>query len=278
MQSDDPLAWQGYLELAHCHRLLGSLDMAHRTLAAPLGPAAPPDVRRRAVAEAALLAIAEGRPAEALSKLRARIEQTDPAPEVDFALLEAILALWKTAAADDDQESTRSWQKEAAAAVAQIERAHGSYWGRRAALQLVRVADGGSSPGSAEILGHAADNLYLKGQLDEAVVAYERAAGQAREARDLTAARRVGIQSGFDRAEPGAVRRRLATSGTSGSRTTGRRRGARTHLSAAWNAAQDTRAHPDSGPRVYPAAGRASRPLADRHNGRSGAPLARTLA
>jgi hypothetical protein len=250
LQSEDPLAWQGYLELAHCYRLLGSLDLAHRTLAAPLGPAAPPEVRMRAVAEAAQLTIAEGQPAAALSNLRlAQDEQTDPAPELDFALLDAILALWETAASDDDQESMRTWQKQAAAVVARIERAHGSYWGRRAALQLMRVADSGSSPGNAEILGHAGDNLYLKGQLDEAVVAYERAAGQARAARDLAAAlelesKAASIEQSREQFAAASQRlERLAQEQPDAAEAP------RTHLLAAWNAAQDTRVHPDSGPR-----------------------------
>lgn len=250
LQSDDPLAWRAYLDLATCHRLLGSFDLALHTLVAPLSSSAPPEIRQRAIAESALVTIAQGQPLQALTALREAREQTTTAlAELDFAYLQAVLALWQTAAEAKQEAEGRKWQAEAAATVAGIERTHGTYWGRRAALQLLSVADSGTAPGNAEILGRAADELYAKEQFAEAIVAYERGANQARATRDLTAAWQLEQKAAaieqqleqFDAASQRLERLALEQSDPGSA--------ARNHLLAAWNAAQDTRLHTEKGPR-----------------------------
>ena len=181
LRSDDPLVWQVYLDLATCHRLLGSAPQAQLALTAPMSDKAPADIQLRALAETAELAVAAGNPQQALDELKqARATRDRSSPELDFAQLEATLALWKTAVDQKNEDAAAQWQKQATAAVTALEQLHGPYWGRRGELELLRVAGSGSAVSSVEILGRTADNLYLKEQFDEAILTYERAAQQAR--------------------------------------------------------------------------------------------------
>ena len=69
LRSDDPLVWQVYLDLATCHRLLGSSPQAQLALTAPLSDKAPAEIQLRALAETAELAVAAGNPQQALDEL-----------------------------------------------------------------------------------------------------------------------------------------------------------------------------------------------------------------
>ncbi|MHB8973095.1 MAG: tetratricopeptide repeat protein [Pirellulaceae bacterium] len=243
LRADDPLVWQVYLDLATCQRLLGSVPQAQLALTAPLSDKAPADIQLRALAETAELAVAAGNPQQALDELKqARAAQNVSSAEVDFAQLEATLALWKMAVDQKNDETAAQWQKQATAAVTALEQLHGPYWGRRGELELLRVAGTGSAVSSVEILGRTADNLYLKKQFDEAVLTYERAAQQARTAGDNKAAftwesKAAAIEQQLKRYQRAAQRlERLALEQKTEPQA------AETHLLAAWNEAQALRA------------------------------------
>ncbi len=242
LRSDDPLVWQVYLDLATCHRLLGSSPQAQLALTAPLSDKAPAEIQLRALAETAELAVAAGNPQQALDELtpvRARRDRSSP--EVDFVQLAAMLALWKAAIDKKDEDAAGQWQKQATAAVNALEQTHGPYWGRRGELELLRVAGNGSTMSSVEILGRTADNLYLKEQFDEAILTYERAAQQARAVADAEAAitwerKAALIEQQLKRHQRAAQRlERLALEQPS------QPQAADMHLLAAWNAAQAVR-------------------------------------
>ncbi|MHB8863339.1 MAG: hypothetical protein ACYC6N_13100, partial [Pirellulaceae bacterium] len=242
LRSDDPLAWEVYLDLATCHRLLGSPSQAQLALTAPSSDKAPVDVQLRALAETAELAVAAGNPQQALDELQqARAARDIASPEVDFAQLQATLALWKAADDKHDEAAAEQWQKQATTAVAALEQLHGPYWGRRGELELLRVAGKGSAVSSVAILGRTADNLYLKGQFDEAILAYERAAQQARVGADSEAAitwehKAALIEQQLKMHQRAAHRlERLALEQKSLPQA------AEMHLLAAWNAAQAIR-------------------------------------
>ena len=177
LQAGDTLAWQVYLNLAACYRLLDKVDQAQRMLTSPLEETAPVPVRLEAFSEQARLIIAAGHPQQALDELdRAARILRNSSPELDYAQLEAMLALCQAAADRKDAALAQQWQNKSVAAVDAMEQKHGTYWGRRAELALLAVVGKGIGNGDAEIIGRTADNLYKKGQLDEAITTYERAA------------------------------------------------------------------------------------------------------
>ncbi|MEX0818331.1 MAG: hypothetical protein WD070_02025 [Pirellulaceae bacterium] len=102
-------------------------------------------------------------------------------PDLDFAFLETYASLWKSTADNRDQEEASRWRDKSVATSRFIEQEHGAYWARRAELLLVRIG-AGSGDGSVEILRRTADDLYRKGNLDDAVAAYDKAATAAMQA------------------------------------------------------------------------------------------------
>ncbi|MFO7903692.1 MAG: tetratricopeptide repeat protein [Planctomycetota bacterium] len=180
----DKLTWKVYLELARCYRLQGDLAQADEALEPLMTETDPEAIRPRAVAERARVMIADGRPKKALEELERTKSKTETSksPDLDFARLEAMLSLWKSASASQDETRAETWKQKAAEMVAFIERMHGPYWGRRAKLQQLAVAEKGFAGGDVDILASSADELYRKKQFDEAIKTYENAARLSREA------------------------------------------------------------------------------------------------
>jgi hypothetical protein len=108
-------------------------------------------------------------------------------PELDFAQLETLVAQWLEATEAKQTADSNRFRDQAIQAVKLIEQTHGPYWGRRAEMVLVS-AGGTRSGGSLEILRRAADDYFLKGQIEEALATYDKAAAAAREARDSPSA------------------------------------------------------------------------------------------
>ncbi|MFW6171484.1 MAG: hypothetical protein ACODAD_13420 [Planctomycetota bacterium] len=186
LQENDQLTWQVYLDLATCYRLSGDLSRADKVLETLMPEAAGEAIRPRAVAERARVMIADGHPQKALQELDRTKSKTEKSksPDLDFARLEAMLALWKSAAASGDETDAEKWKKKAAGMVASIERMHGAYWGRRAGLEQLAAAEKGFADGDGDMLAAGADELYRKKQFDEAIRTYENAASLSREAGD----------------------------------------------------------------------------------------------
>ena len=197
LQADDPFTWQVYLDLATCHRLLsdivsggtrpgrsfgrcssrGNASCRERGTSSP--PTSPADQAQQALDELN----------------RAKTELKTTSPDLDFAALEAMLSLWKAAAAREDEAWSSQWQKKVAAAVANIEQTHGAYWGRRAKLGQLAVAGTGMASGNIDILVSSARELYHKKQFDQAIATYGKAAALARAAGDLSKAADVEIEA-----------------------------------------------------------------------------------
>ncbi len=179
LSPDAPLAWKVYLDLAVCYRLLGSPDQTQQALATALNSSAPRAIRMQAVAEQTRLEIAAGNAEKALKDLDGQRQLLGASSaEMDFVQLEAFLTLWKNSVGRMDTAQAERWQQKATATVAYLERQHGPYWGRLGELELLRAAGKTSGGGNVEILQRTADNLYLKGQFQEAVTTYEKAASQ----------------------------------------------------------------------------------------------------
>ncbi|MEQ8786639.1 MAG: hypothetical protein RIC55_10085 [Pirellulaceae bacterium] len=183
LPAGDPLVWRILLDRAMCERLLADFAKAKQALAGIEAAAAPADIRLAARAEAMRLHLAEKHPDAALALVAdSRTIDGRTSPELDLALLEAYLAKWRAAGADED--AAKQWQQKALAVVKLLEQEHGPYWGRRGDLMLVRTAGRGGGTADLEIMVRTADNFYLQKQFDDAIAAYDKAAAQADAARD----------------------------------------------------------------------------------------------
>jgi hypothetical protein len=184
LSADDPLAKQLRLAQAVCRRRLGEFVAAQKTLDELAGEATLDDLQPSWQAEQIRLRIESGQLNEALHELTKKRTKTGKSADLDFAQLEAYVALWRTA--DESSKATR-WRDESVAMVERIELTHGSYWARRADLALIEAGQdrGGSS---VAILIRTAADFYSKGQLEQATLVYDKAATAAGESEDATAA------------------------------------------------------------------------------------------
>ena len=98
-------------------------------------------------------------------------------PELDLARLEGSLVQWQQARQLNQTAAAQQWQQRAIDMVRFLESQHGAYWGRRAETRLLRIA--GRDTSNLEILHRTADDLYLKGKMEEALAAYELGAALA---------------------------------------------------------------------------------------------------
>lgn len=236
------------LDLAECERLLGRWDEAADLAAAFDQDAAPATARSRARAERIRVALGQNNLelAKQLSEERLAPELKS-SPELDLARLEALLALSTAAengrrvAADQRvpaAELAKQYQHQAAQLAESLEQSHGHYWGGRAGRLLLAAVPRGTAV-SAELLGRAADDLYLQGRTDEALAAYDDAAHQARARGDHNGA----FQLAYKAALVEQQRKRNAAAATRlrilAKNLPTHRDAAAAHLLAAWNVAQD---------------------------------------
>jgi len=178
----DPLSYQSAIDLARCTRLLGQHDEAQRYVERLLREEVPPAIRLKARAEAIALLLDAGRLEEALELAsEGRAPSGLPSPELDYAVLEAVLAAWRAAVEANHEATARAWQDRATQQVQAIETRHGPYWGRRAEMRLAGYVRGEPGGGSLDMLVRAAESAYRSGNLDEALAAYDRAREAARQ-------------------------------------------------------------------------------------------------
>lgn len=247
LAEDEPLRPLILLELAECQRLLGRLVVAAE-LVAPLDREdMDPAIRLRARGEILRLAIASGDFAAMQRLLAAGREVAgQSAADLDFAILEAQLALARTASegklpgasAKPAAEVSKEFQDLAAATAALLEANYGPYWGRRADQLLLTALPRGTGRGNVQLLTRTADSLYVKGELAPAIAAYDEASTQARAAGDLNAAFELAYKAAL--VEQG---RRQHTAAANRLRILSKafathEQAAPAHLLAAWNAAQ----------------------------------------
>ncbi len=177
---EEPLAWQIRLDLAICQRLLGNLDVAQEQLVQLDQDSVEPATRLRARAEAIRVELAANDLSQAQEILKpGRTIEGVTSADLDFAIFEALLVLWRKASQAKNDASAKNFQERTVDLAKFLNETHGPYWGRRADQLLIRSQPGGAGAGT-EILSRAADNLYLKKEFDQAIAAYDQAAEQAR--------------------------------------------------------------------------------------------------
>jgi TolA-binding protein len=241
LAADDPLLNKVLVEQAANQRLLGDLDRSQKILASMAPDAMTSSDRTAYETEKIRLSLArEGPQAAARTIAESDANVPSGAPDLDFARLEVLVALWRSLADQNRSQEAATWRKQAVAAVQRIERVHGPYWGRRADLLLLRQADV-QSAASLEILERAADEMYLRGKIEEALAGYDRARGLAREAGEPGRAFRFGYKAALlqqeraEYADAGARFRELALAAKSTPQAAG------THLQGVVNVAQQAR-------------------------------------
>ncbi|GIW93383.1 MAG: hypothetical protein KatS3mg110_1424 [Pirellulaceae bacterium] len=173
----DRLTFLAYVEQAMVLRHLGSFTEAEPLLSKAQADEAPQEIRQLAAAERLRLLVAQGRWHDAWQSL----QQPPPGPanaEWDLAVLEVLIALWHQEFRPP-VNLRNTWREQAVALTHHIEKQHGPYWARRAEQLLLRAAGAGSGAADAELLRRQADDLFLRGQLGEALEAYDRAAEMA---------------------------------------------------------------------------------------------------
>jgi TolA-binding protein len=238
------------LDLAECLRLLGRFDEAGQLAASLDQEGMEPSIRIRARAELLRLTVARKEFESVLRLLeQGREVAGQSAVELDFAILEAQLFFAASAsagklpsgAAKSAARLAQEYQDQAAATAQSLEKTYGSHWGRRADQLLVASLPRGTGRGNVQLLTRAADTLYLKGDLDEAISAYDEASSTSRAGGDLNGA--------FDLAYKAALveqERQKHVSAANRLRILSKNfathaQAARAHLLAAWNAAQTVR-------------------------------------
>ncbi|MDX1947778.1 MAG: hypothetical protein SFU86_20440 [Pirellulaceae bacterium] len=236
---DDPLVQAIQLDLAECQRLLGRLDEAAQLVAGLDIEGIDASVRLRARAELIRLAIAKNNlPAMQRFIDLGRTAAGQSAAELDFAWFEAFLLQARRASEGKDLDAARRFQDQAAETARFLDETYGPYWGRRADQLLVAAIPRGAGVVNVPLLSRTADSLFLKGDFDRAIAAYDDASAQARAAGDLNAS--------FDLAYKAALveqkRERHAESARRfrnlGKAFAAHPQAAQAHLLAAWHLAQ----------------------------------------
>jgi hypothetical protein len=244
---DDPLREAIQLDLAECQRLLGRQAEATDLAAALDQDGIEPATRLRARAELIRIALVENNLAAALRMMeQGGTIDGRSYPELDLAHLETLLAVAQAAGEGKrtvptdrtpPAEAAKQYQQQAAQAADALEQTYGPYWGRRASQLLIAALPRGAMA-SVELLSRAADGLYLKGDLDQAIAAYDDAAAQARRKPDSQAAFELAYKAALVEQQRGrhtgaANRLRILAKNMPT-----HPQAAPAHLLAAWNVAQ----------------------------------------
>lgn len=166
LADDEPLMWRVKLDQGLCARLLGRSGEAKEVFEALLEPVAPLVIQQQARAELARIELARNQPAAALKLIDAgRTSAELTSPELEFALLETYVALWKQAADASDTQNAGRYRQQSVEQLAAIEKSFGVYWSRRGEWLVIGSAGGDDE--SLEIVARSADARFLKGQFDD---------------------------------------------------------------------------------------------------------------
>ena len=243
--SGEPLKESIQLDLAECHRLLGHYEQAVEAAKQLAGDAIPVKTRHRARAVLIRAAIGLKDFDSAIRLATLKADEAAASPDFELARFEAFLRAGCDA--DGSPQSSKELHKRSAEIAKTLENSHGAYWALRA-NQLVATALAQCAIINAELLAQAADSLYLTGDVDKAIAAYEGAAAQARSENDF--------KPGFEWAYKAAlIEQKLARHVAAAGRLRNLAKNqtmhplaAQAHLLAVWNAAQAaTRDTPSAG-------------------------------
>jgi hypothetical protein len=216
------------LDLAECQRLLGRHDEAEELLMGLNHDRNSPSLRLRAQAERIRIAIARNDLA-AIQQLIGAPQLGHSSAELEFARFEALLTLARSASEEHQEQAIQTAKS--------LEQAFGPYWGRRAdQLLSAMLPHAAAESQSVEFIKRKADGLYLQGDVDGSVAAYEAASHRAHDTGDLVLAFELAYKAALVEQQNGrhveAAQRLRSLANT----LAPKERAASVHLLAAWNA------------------------------------------
>jgi tetratricopeptide (TPR) repeat protein len=174
-----PLTYQMRIERATCYRELDDLKTAEQVLAPilklPVDDSLIPLLR----CEQIRLAIARGNATTVQRSLADQDSRLHGSVQWELARLEGAVFLWQSN--KTNPRIAQRWRNDALSILAKIETQYGGYWARRANRTLINSATGSAD---VAVLQRSADEFYLRGQLDEAIAAYDKAALAAIDSQD----------------------------------------------------------------------------------------------
>ncbi|PQO31238.1 hypothetical protein C5Y96_12905 [Blastopirellula marina] len=182
LRPDTQVKWPAQLLAIRALRHLGRLDQARSTatMLLEMDPPPPPSVISDAWAEDIRVALAQNNLALATQRInKARAADGTSSPELDYAIFETYLALWKQAEEKQNTQDIQLWQGRSAAVVRELEQLYGSYWARRAEQQLTGSASSGGMQ-NVDLLRRTAENYVRQKNWDEALKNYDLGAQAAR--------------------------------------------------------------------------------------------------
>lgn len=195
-QVDDLLTWESRLAEVAAYRQLRDGLRASRGLQQLRADEPPVAIQLRAAAEEIQLAVEFDR-VDDLQKLAQRPREIEgqTSAELDFALLEAYLALWRDATRRRNDDVAKQWQAKAEQAVRDIDATTDARWSRRAESLLARRLTASPQVADLGLLERLAEGLYRREQFDEARAAYDRARAAAEAQGDAAAAFQFGYKA-----------------------------------------------------------------------------------
>jgi hypothetical protein len=220
------------LDLAECQRLLGRHDEADELLIGFNHDRTSPSLRLRAQAERIRIAIARND----LTAIRQLIGERRPqsselSAELEFSRLEALLTLARTGSEEHQEQAVQTAKS--------LEQTFGPYWGRRAdQLLAAMLPHAAVESQNVELIKRKADGLYLQGDVDGSVAAYEAASNRARESGDLVLAFEPAYKAALVEQQNGRHVEAAQRLRSLANALAPKERAASVHLLAAWNAGQ----------------------------------------
>jgi hypothetical protein len=180
----DSSAWAARLDEIVCLRLLEDFDAAGAKLA-KTESLNPPAVMTPALQAEEIRLLLDLRRLDVALALVEQVQANGAraTAELDYACLEAFLAAWRAASKSDRASDAAQWQDRAAALIQTIDDRFGRYWSRRAEMLLAGSVTRSGDTQNLAVLVRAAESFYRSGQFDQSLEAYDRAARQAKDAR-----------------------------------------------------------------------------------------------
>ncbi|WDI44629.1 tetratricopeptide repeat protein [Bremerella sp. P1] len=182
LRPDTQVKWPAQLLAIRALRYLGRLDQARSTIAMLLemNPPPPVSVLSAAWAEDIRVALAQNDLPLATQLInKSRAIDGMASAQLDYAIFETYLALWKQAEEKQNTKDIQLWQGRSAAVVGELEQLYGSYWARRAEQQLTGSAATGGTQ-NVDLLRRTAENYVRQKDWDEAIKNYDLGAQAAK--------------------------------------------------------------------------------------------------
>ena len=174
-RADSPSMWPSRLAEIRCQRLLERFDESVERITALLKLEPPVDVQLAARAQQVRILLDQQKFYEAAKITEfERVIEGQSSADLDYALFETYVALWKDAETKNKTDDLKLWQAKAAVVAKQLDELHGAYWSRRAEMTLTDRAVSGDSS-NVELLVKTAEGFYRQDRLADALITYDKA-------------------------------------------------------------------------------------------------------